>query len=498
MTALQKRPVTGAQPLLYTRDEQGQKLDQLGAELKARKEQLDKLIQQYTDGLKDIPDNLKEDLEKRAVEFSKLSADIDQIKTDLVNQAKTRTQDEAHGIAAVLVRNTEAIEIAKTMLEKRQKGAHVKFDGIKARNLIKLENLGDNYQYAKNDLNRVPWQPLSVIDLINWAPISIDIVTLLRETSWNLMADVVPEGTIKPESDLEFGTQTLNIGTIAHWIKVSNQVLSDMPMLASYIETRLAYGIRYKLEYFVINGHIPASGQPKNFSGLMESGNHLTVPFVAGDTPLDVLSKAKYKAAASFIQPECFILNPEDWGNLERLKGNDGHYVIGAPTATGVQVYLWGLPVRFSPVQALSKYWCGNLSIGFDGYIREDVDTQISLEDGDNFRKNLATVLSEMRAAGGVIIPDANVAGTLPDFDDAPDAPVVVNNGTAELSGEAEEGSIIKVKNSTGDVIAVTLTDNTGAWNFTPSPVAEGESVTVTASSASGSESDAVSIVGGA
>lgn len=414
MTALLKTPLAGSTKL-FTREEGGNALDTTSAELKKRLKQLDDLIESRQSQLANLPDDAKAELEKRATEINKLVSEIEQIKTDLVNQAKTRTQSEQAGIAAILVRNTEALEIAKTMLEKRQKNTSVAFDGIKARNIIKLSGIdGGNYQYAQNDLNRIPWQPLTVIDLINWAPIQSDIVTLLRETAWNLMADIVPEGTMKPESLLEFGTQVLNIGTIAHWIQVSNQVLADMPMLASYIESRLAYGIRYKLEYFVINGHVPAAGQPKNFSGLMEAGNYVTVTTGANDTALDVLNKAKYKAAASFIQPECYILNPQDWGAIERLKGADGHYLIGVPTGTGVQAFLWGLPVRFSPVQAAEKFWCGNLSIGFDGYIREDVDTQVSLEDGDNFRKNLATVRSEMRAAGGVIVPDANVAGDLP------------------------------------------------------------------------------------
>jgi HK97 family phage major capsid protein len=413
MTAHQKLPLIGSMQI-FTRNEGGNPLDTASAELKKRLKQLDDLIESRQTQLANLPDDAKAELEERAKDIAKLVADIDQIKTDLVNQAKTRSEDEQGGIAAILVRNTEALEIAKTMLEKRQKNTSVAFDGIKARNIITLGSLGENYQYAKNDLNRVPWQPLTVVDLINWAPIQGDIVTLLRETAWNLMADIVPEGTMKPESLLKFDTQVLNVGTIAHWIQVSNQVLADMPMLAAYIESRLAYGIRYKLEYFVINGHVPASGQPKNFSGLMEAGNYLTIDAVAGDTSLDVLNKAKYKAAASFIQPECYILNPQDWGAIERLKGADGHYLIGVPTGTGVQAFLWGLPVRFSPVQAAEKFWCGNLSIGFDGYIREDVDTQVSLEDGDNFRKNLATVRSEMRAAGGVIVPDANVAGDLP------------------------------------------------------------------------------------
>lgn len=412
MTTFQKRPVI-AMPI-YARNAQGQSMDDLGADLQARLCKLDELIAQRQNQLANLPENVRAELEARSAEISNIAADIDQIKTDLVNQAKTRSKEEANTIVGILIRNTESIEIAKTMLDKRQKNTSVSFSGIKARNVITLGSLGDGHQYAKNDLNRVPWQPLSVIDLITWAPLTNDIVTLLRETAWDLMADIVPEGTEKPETNLEFGTQVLNVGVIAHWISVSNQVLADMPMLAAYIEARMAYGIRFKLEYFVINGHIPASGQPKHFSGLMEKGNYVEVTVDPGDTSLDVLNKAKYKASKSFIQPECYVLNPEDWGVIERIKGDDGHYIIGAPTGTGVLVYLWGLPVRFSPAQDLNKYWCGNLSIGFDGYIREDVDTQISLEDGDNFRKNLATVRSEMRAAGGVIIPDANVAGDLP------------------------------------------------------------------------------------
>ena len=411
MTAYQKRPVMNLP--IYARDRNGRTLDQIAADFETRLTQLDTLIETRQNQLANLPENVRQDLEARTQEIQRLAADITQIQTDLVNQAKTRNTEEVNTILGTLIRNTEAIEIAQTMLSKRQKNSSVNFDGLQARNIITLGGMGTNAQYAQNDLNRRPWQPLSVVDLITWAPISTETVTLLRETAWNLMADIVPESTQKPQSDLTFGTMTLNIGVIAHWIKVSNQVLADMPMLAAYIESRMAYGIRFKLEWFVINGHTPAVGQPKHFSGLMEAGNFVTITVDPEDTDLDILNKAKYKAAKSFVQPECYVLNPEDWGVIERIKGEDGHYIVGVPTGIGVQVYLWGMPVRFSPAQTARKYWCGNLSIGYDGYIRQDVDTQVSLEDGDNFQKNLATVRSEMRASGGVIIPDANVAGDL-------------------------------------------------------------------------------------
>ena len=412
MTAYQKRPVMNLP--IYARDRNGRTLDQIAADFETRLTQLDTLIQTRQNQFENLPENVRQELENRTQEIQRLAADITQIQTDLVNQAKTRNQEEANTIVGVLIRNTEAIEIAQTMLNKRQKNSSVNFDGIEARNIITLGGItGGNAQYAVNDLNRRPWQPLSIVDLITWAPIATDVVTLLRETAWTLMADIAPEASQKPQTTLNFGTMTLNIGVIAHWIKVSNQVLADMPMLASYIESRMAYGIRFKLEYFVINGHTPGVGQPKHFSGLMEAGNYVTITADPADTDLDILNKAKYKAAASFVPPECYVLNPEDWGVIERIKGDDGHYIVGTPTGIGVQVFLWGLPVRFSPAQYIRKYWCGNLSIGFDGYIRQEVETQVSLEDGDNFQKNLATVRSEMRAAGGVIIPDANVAGDL-------------------------------------------------------------------------------------
>ena len=126
-----------------------------------------------------------------------------------------------------------------------------------------------------------------------------------------------------------------------------------------------------------------------------------------------MISRAKYKAGSTGLLPEAVILNPEDWGKIERLKGEDGHYIFGSPGAA-VQPVLWGLPVVLSAAMTLGKYWVGNISLGIAGFIREDVAVELSTEDKDNFRKNLGTLRAEMRACCGVQIPDACVAGDLP------------------------------------------------------------------------------------
>lgn len=409
MASFKMRPTVAG---IKARNSGGAPLDDAATQFNQRMQNLDNLLARYQSNLANLPENVRGEIDAALVEVRKAASDIEDIKQKLVSGVMDRNAD-ADSTAAILIRNTEAVKLAADMLSKRQRG-DVDFGDISARNTIILSSLGVNATKSTNDLERTSRSAiLSVIDLINWGTTSIDVVSFMRETAFNIMAGIAVEGTEKPESSLTFGTTTLNVGVIAHWITVSNQVLADMPALAAYIETKMAYGIRFKLEYYVVNGHIPTGGDPKHFSGLLEAGNSLTIVADVDDTPIDVLSKAKYKAAASFVMPETIVLNPEDWGNIERLKGTDGHYLFGSPGAA-VQAVLWGLPVTFAASMPLGKYWVGNLSVGFDGYVREEVNVRLSTENKDNFVKNLVTILAEMRACGSVVIPDANVSGTLP------------------------------------------------------------------------------------
>lgn len=395
-------------------------LDQYAAQLRNRITQIDGLLERYKarlEGLDGLPDDLKTDLEERSKKIDELSGEIEDIQQKMIEGVHDRSRAEQDTIAAALIRNKDAVEFAKTMATRSgSKKESVVFDGLNARNVITLAGMGANASLAKNDLSRTAYQaPLSVIDLINWGSAEGDIAIFLRESAFDIMADIAPENTDKKESNLKFGPVQLSIGTIAHWIRASKQVLADMTWLANYIETRMTYGVRLKLEYFVVNGHTPTAGNPKCFSGLLEADNYVTVEPEEGATAIDVLNQSKYKAADSYLLPDSIVLNPEDWGKIERIKGTDGHYIFGAPGAA-VQPVLWGVPVVFAASMPKGKYWVGNLAIGFDGQIREDVAVTVSTEDGNNVTKNLVTILAEMRAAGAVVLPDACVAGDLPEI----------------------------------------------------------------------------------
>lgn len=405
---------------LLTRDTS--QLDQLAIQLRDRVSQMDTLLERYRDrlsALDELPDDLKKDLEERSNKIKEVAGQVEEIQQQLVDGVHERNKGQQDTIAAALIRNKDAVDYAKTMHTRSgNKKDAVVFEGLNARNVITLGGMGTNAVFAQNDLNRTARaMPLSVIDLINWGTTQEAVAYFLRESTYDIMADIAPENTDKPESDFEFGVISLNVGVIAHWIRASKQVLADMPALANYLETRMAYGVRFKLEYYVVNGHTPAQGQQKIFSGLLEPLNHQTVTAADSDTAIDVINKAKYEAAASYVLPDSILLNPKDWGAIERIKGTDGHYIFGAPGAA-VQPVLWGLPVVFAASMPEGKYWVGNLALGFDGLIREDVNITVSTEDGNNITKNLVTILAEMRAAGAVVLPEACVAGDLPEVVD--------------------------------------------------------------------------------
>ena len=121
MTAYMPRPVMTLP--IYARNAGGQSIDDLSKDLQDRIAKLDKLIETRQNQLTNLPENVRQELEDRTTEINKLAADITQIQTDLVNQAKTRNKEEADTLVGILIRNTEAIEIAKTMLSKRQKNS---------------------------------------------------------------------------------------------------------------------------------------------------------------------------------------------------------------------------------------------------------------------------------------------------------------------------------------------------------------------------------------
>lgn len=216
------------------------------------------------------------------------------------------------------------------------------------------------------------------------------------------------ENVTKPESAITFTLASAAVVTLAHFIPVSRQVLDDAPQLESYINSRLVYGLKLEEEDQLLNGN----GTSGNIGGILKSGNFTAYTrAVTGDTKLDTLRRAITQAQLSEYMADTIVLNPADWESIELLKATDNQYVWSNPVAmAGPQI--WGKRVIPTNSIASGTFLVGGFNMGAQLWDRQDAAVQISYEDGDNFKKNMATLLCEERLALTVYRPAAFVSGS--------------------------------------------------------------------------------------
>lgn len=248
---------------------------------------------------------------------------------------------------------------------------------------------------------------LTIRDLLAQGRISSNSLEYVRENIFTNSAAPVAEGTLKPESNLTFTKETANVKTIAHWIQASRQVMDDAPMLESYVNNRLLFGLALVEEGQLLNG----DGTGDNLTGLNNVATAYDATLnVTGDTRADKIAHAIFQTSESEFEASGIILNPRDWHAIALLKDADGRYIFGGPAAFAAKV-MWGLPVVATKAQALGTFTVGGFDLASQVWDRMDATVEVSREDRDNFVKNMLTILCEERLALAHYRPTAIITG---------------------------------------------------------------------------------------
>ncbi|MBV5296678.1 MAG: phage major capsid protein [Rhodoferax sp.] len=251
--------------------------------------------------------------------------------------------------------------------------------------------------------------PLTIRQVLSSIPVSTNMVNSLRELAWTNSAAEVSQGAAKNQSDITFEQYNVPITTVAHWIKISNQLLADAPAVVAYIETRLRDGLAQRIDAQLLNGN----GTSPNLSGLTDSGNFTAYTASSDDLLVDAINRAKYALWAIGNAPDTVIVNPADWGTMERTReyngGVAGSYLYGMPgVAAGVNPF--GVQVVMSNNMALGKFLIGNLRGSTALYARSGAVVEMGYVNED-FTNNLITVRAEERLGLGVERPSAILYG---------------------------------------------------------------------------------------
>lgn len=259
-----------------------------------------------------------------------------------------------------------------------------------------------------------PERQFTIRDLIMPGRTSSNSVEYVRESGFqNMAAPQAGEGAAKAQSDLSFELKDTPVRTIAHWFRASKQVLSDIPLLQSYINGRAIYGLKYKEEEQILAG----DGTGQNLLGLIPQATAFDEALrKTGDTKIDTLRRAILQVRVAEYRASAIALNPVDWADIELTKDANGSYIWVNVQEGGVQ-RLWKLPVVDSNAVPEGEFLVGAMNIAAQVFDREEAAVEVSTEDGDNFRTNMVTIRAEERLALAVYRPESFVHG---EFDATP------------------------------------------------------------------------------
>lgn len=254
-------------------------------------------------------------------------------------------------------------------------------------------------------------RPLTIRDIITVGSTDSDAVEYVKLTARTNNAAPVPEADdaavadttgLKPESAMALLRVVETVKTIAHWIPATKRALGDAGQLRTLVDAFLRDGLAEELEDQIIQG----DGTGENFMGL---ANVSGVQAQAFDTNiLTTTRRARTKVrTVGRARATGYLMHPNDWEDIDLLADNEARYYGAGPFGL-TPARLWGLPVIESEACPEGVAYVGDFRkiVLWD---REQASVQASDAPRDFFLKNMVALLAEMRAAMGVVQPNAFV-----------------------------------------------------------------------------------------
>lgn len=365
--------------------------DIVEAGLKAQEVKLQAAIDKFEGQLKDkgsVDAEVKNEVRALSEKFKEL-------QTSMVEVAQKQTSAAAETKAM-----SAAEEFVKSEQYKQLVAGNVQRARIEVKNTV---TSGSTTVFPDQRPGIIPgsFGPLTLRQVLRAIPVTSNMVNSLREATWTNSAAEVSQGAAKNESDVTFEQYNVPITTVAHWIKISNQLLADAPAVVAYIETRLRDGLAQRIESQLVNGN----GTSPNLSGLTDSGNYTAYTPTSDDLLVDAINRIKYTMWAAGNMPDTVIVNPADWGAMERTRegAGTGAYLYGMP-GMNAGMNPFGLNIVVSNYLAAGKIIVGRMSDSAVLYNRSGAVVEIGYVNAD-FTNNLITIRAEERLGLGVDRP---------------------------------------------------------------------------------------------
>jgi HK97 family phage major capsid protein len=237
-------------------------------------------------------------------------------------------------------------------------------------------------------------RPVQVTDLIPQSTTSQAAVVYMEETTFTNAAAERAEGIAYPEAALALTERSNTVRKIAVFLPVTDEQLEDEPQVRGYINNRLPFMLRQRLDSQILVG----DGNAPNLRGLLNVVGIQTEAKGANPTP-DAVYRGMVKVRVTGrAVPNAVIMHPNDWQDIRLLRTVDGIYIWGNPSDAGVE-RIWGLTVAQSDAITENTALVGDFANYSELAVRRGIDVQVSNSHSTFFVEGKQALRADMRAA---------------------------------------------------------------------------------------------------
>ena len=245
-----------------------------------------------------------------------------------------------------------------------------------------------------------PQRPIAVIDHVPMLPTSEAAILYMEETTYTDNAAETAESTATTNSDL-IGEQTLvlserskTVEWLPVFIPVTMQQMEDVEGIGPYVDSRLIYALRARLDLQMLagDGNTPNLEGTENVTGIQ-----------AQALGVDSIPDAIYKLFTSirdngFAEPSVCFIRAAKFQTVRLQKTADGIYIWGHPSEPG-PFQMWGVPLVQTNAVASTKLIAGDY-VNFSAlYTKRGITLAVSDSHQSYFTRGMLAIRADMRIA---------------------------------------------------------------------------------------------------
>lgn len=234
-------------------------------------------------------------------------------------------------------------------------------------------------------------------------------IAYVKETAYTDGVDITKEIYTKPESSLTLTRETANVVKIATHFDVSEEMLSDIPYLASHISLRGVEKYRNKEDQQLLYG----TGLNGQLEGLTVSSTAYQLGYQdVFAQEIDILRTSFKQLRNANYNPTGAMVSINRYFDMLGRKDADGRYILpdGVVLDNGI-LRLLGVPIIPTNALSTNDFLVADFPMMTTLFDRMGVNVRFYDQNNDNAVKNIVTVVIEGRLALPTYLPGAGRYG---------------------------------------------------------------------------------------